>query len=195
MTGEHPNEAEGALPGLAVSPTAHTWMTVYLDYWLAYRLRFLAFRARWTKPQPANGDWPADCEQVAHGAQVSPRDRLRAQIFAIRIWYRCALANCALFLVNGFLGLAFPKGHQRDIVVDIAFTWIFTTTISLFQAAALSWRLGWTRRYVFRANRGWDTPEYLLRRGRPRQRDFWLMLVIGVAVVAGLLWLSAHPNG
>jgi hypothetical protein len=58
---------------------------MYLDYWLAYRLRFLALRAKWTKVQPATGDWPADCEAVAHGVQVSPRDRLRARIFATRI--------------------------------------------------------------------------------------------------------------
>jgi hypothetical protein len=74
------------------SPRPHdpkvSWLgltTMYLDYWLAYRLRFLALRAKWTKVQPATGDWPADCEAVAHGVQVSPRDRLRARIFATRI--------------------------------------------------------------------------------------------------------------
>jgi hypothetical protein len=168
---------------------------MYLDYWLACRLRFLALRARWTRARPATGDWPADCEQVAHGVQVSPRDRLRAQIFATRIWYRCALASCGLFLVNAFLGLAFPKGHQRDIVVDIAIIWIFVAAIAGFQLAAVSWRQRWTGWHVVRADRGLDTPAYLLRRGRPRRRDFWLMLVIAVGVVAGALWLSTHPNG
>ena len=195
MTGKHANKAKGVLPDLAVSPTAHGSIVMYLDYWLAYRLRFLALRARWTRAQPTTGDWPADCEQVAHGVQVSPRDRLRAQIFATSIWYRCALASCGLFLVNALLGLAFPKGHQRDIVVDIAMTWIFVAAIAGFQLAAVSWRRRWTGSHVVRADRGLDTPAYLLRRGRPRRRDFWLMLVIAVAVVASALWLSAHPNG
>lgn len=186
----------GASPQASVSPAGRgLMMTIYLDYWLAYRLRFLALRARWTKAGPATGDWPAACGQVAAGAQVSSRDRLRAQIFATRIWYRCALASGALLLVNGFLGLAFPKGHQRDTVVGIALAWILAGTISMFQVAALSWRLGWTRRHVLRADKGWDTPAYLLRRGQPRRRDFWLMLLIAVVVIAGILWLSAHPNG
>lgn len=195
MTGRHANETEGALPDLAVSPTPHGLTTMYLDYWLAYRLRFLALRAQWTKVKPATGDWPAACQAVAHGVQVSPRDRLRAQLFATRIWYRCALAGCGLFLVNAFLGLAFPKGQQRDLVVDIAITWIFVAAIAGFQVAGVSWRLGWTRRHVVRADRGLTTPDYLLRRGRPRRRDFWLMLVIAVGLVAGSLWLSTHPNG
>jgi hypothetical protein len=194
MNGKHRTKRKEFCRG-PVNLTADGWAAMYLDYWLAYRLRFLALRARWTKAQRATGDWPDACLRVAEGMDMSPRDRLRAQIFATRIWYRCTLASCGLLLVNAFLGLAFPKGHQRDIVVDIALTWIFTAAIAGFQVAATSWRLRWTRSHVLRADRGLDTPDYLLRRGRPRRRDFWLMLVMAVAIVAGLLWLSAHPNG
>jgi hypothetical protein len=183
------------VPDLAVEADRSGMTAVLLDYWLAYRLRFLALRARWTKAQDVRGDWPEACLQVANGMDVPPRDRLRAQIFATRIWYRCALASIALLVINGFLGLAFPKGHQRDIVLDFALTWVFIAAIAIAEAAATSWRLGWTRRHVLRGGMGLDTPGYLLRWGRPRRRDFWLMLVIAVAVVAGLLWLSAHPNG
>ncbi len=184
------------MPDLTAEADPGGTTAVLLDYWLAYRLRFLALRARWTRAQPATGDWPADCEQVAHGIQVSPRDRLRAQIFATRIWYRCLLACAGLFLLNEFLAVPLPNhSRPRDLVVEIGLVWLFCLAIAGAQLAQTSWRLGWTRRHVLRADRGLDTPAYLLRWGRPRRRDFWLMLVIAVAVVTGILWLSAHPNG
>jgi hypothetical protein len=185
--GAGPDQSATAEPG---GKTA-----VLLDYWLAYRLRFLALRARWTRAQDGRGDWPEACAQVADGREVSPRDRVRAQIFATRIWYRCALASLVVLLGNGFLGLAFPKGHQRDLVLDISLIWLFIAVIAIAEAGSISWRLSWTRRFVQRGGLGLDAPDYLLRRGRPRRRDFWVAAVVAVVVVAALLWLSVHPSG
>jgi hypothetical protein len=182
----------GAGPRLMARAEPGGKAAVLLDYWLAYRLRFLGLHARWTKAQDGRGNWPEACVRVADGLEVSPRDRVRAQIFATRIWYRCALASLLVLLGNGFLGLAFPKGHQRDIVLDISLIWLFIAVIAIAEAGSASWRLGWTRRYVLRADRRLDTPGYLLRRGQPRRRDFWVMAVVAVVVVAALLWLSVH---
>jgi hypothetical protein len=182
-------------PALA-SATQDGTKGMLADYWLAYRLRFLAFRARWTKPDALTGDGPEACRQIAAGADLPPRDRLRAQVFATRIWYRCLLAIGALFIVNEFVAVPLPNhSRPRDLIAEIGIIWLFPMAIAAAQLAATSWRAGWTRRHVLRADRGLDTPGYLLRWGRPRQRDFWLMTVIAVAVVAGILWLSAHPNG
>ncbi len=116
-------------------------------------------------------------------------------MYATRIWYCCILAAVVLIGVTGFLSLAFPIGPRRGAVLDVTKAWLFVALIAAAQMACTSWRLGWTRRHVLRIDAGLDTPDYLLRWGTPRRRDFWLMLFIAVAFTAGLLWLSAHPNG
>jgi hypothetical protein len=92
----------------------------------------------------------------------------------------------ALFLVQAFLALVVPKGHERTLVLEAGSMWGFLTVIAVAQAAMLSWRCGWASRHVLRDSRGLSLPNHLPRWGRPRRRDFWLMLIIAVGGTAGL---------
>jgi hypothetical protein len=68
------------------------------------------------------------------------------------------------------LVFALPKGHQRDLVLNIGYSWLFLLTVSAMQAAMVAWRAGMTSRHVLRTLRGMPVPDSLLRWGRPQAR-------------------------
>lgn len=165
---------------------------VLLDYWIPYRLK-------WLRPQresAGNAEDAEACRRVATRLEVSPADLKRAQYFASSIWLRLVWLSMILFLAQGFSSLFFPKGHQRDLVLDIGFSWLFLLVISAMQAGMVAWRAGMTGGHVLRTNRGMSVPGSPLRWGRPRRRDFWLMLIIAVGGMTGVLYgMLTHPGG
>jgi hypothetical protein len=165
-------------------------MMVLLDYWLPYRLAGLRPR-RWK----AKAEDTEACRRVAAGMKVSPSDLNRAQRFAGASWTLFMMLSVVLFVVQLLSGLFFPKGANRDLVLNIALGWLFLAVISGAESGMVSWRAGWTGRHVLRTLRGMSVPHYLLRWGQPRRRDFWLMFVIAAGGAAGILYgVLTHPT-
>ena len=111
---------------------------VLLDYWIPYRLA-------WLRPQRKSGGNTEDAEasrRVAARLEVSPADLNRAQYFASSIWLRLVWLSMILILAQGFSSLSFPKGHQRDLVLHIGFSWLYLLVISALQAGMVAWRSG-----------------------------------------------------
>ena len=164
---------------------------VLLDYWIPYHLA-------WLRPQRKSGGNADDveaCRRVAAGLEVPPADLNRAQYFASAIWLRLVALSVILFVLQGISGLLFPKGHPRDVVLNIGLIWLFLLAISALQAGMVGWRAGMTGRHVLRTVRGMSVPGSLLRWGRPRKRDFWLMLIIAVGGAAVILYgMLAYPT-
>src|SRR5260221_6614589 len=109
-------------------------MMVLLDYWIPYRLA-------WLRPQRKSGGNAEDaeaCRRVAARLEVSPADLNRAQYFASSIWLRLVALSAILFLAQALSGLFFPKGHQRDLVLNIALSWLFLLAISAMQAGMVA---------------------------------------------------------
>ncbi len=183
--------ANGARAVVGDGPSAAGGMMVLLDYWIPYRLA-------WLRPQRKSGGNAEDaeaCRRVAARLEVSPADLNRAQYFASSIWLRLVALSAILFLAQALSGLFFPKGHQRDLVLNIALSWLFLLAISAMQAGMVAWRAGMTGRHVLRTIRGMSVPGSLLRWGRPRSRDFWLMLIIAVGGMTGILYgVLTHPG-
>ena len=164
---------------------------VLLDYWIPYRLA-------WLRPQRKSGGNTEDAEasrRVAARLEVSPADLNRAQYFASSVWLRLVWLSGILFLAQELSSLSLPKGHQRALVLNIGLSWLYLLVISALQAGMVAWRSGMTGRHVLRTNRGMSVPGSLLRWGRPRRRDFWLMLIIAVSGTTGILYgMMTHPG-
>src|SRR5258707_7770892 len=138
-------------------PSAAGGMMVLLDYWIPYRLA-------WLRPQRKSGGNAEDaeaCRRVAARLEVSPADLNRAQYFASSIWLRLVALSAILFLAQALSGLFFPKGHQRDLVLNIALSWLFLLAISAMQAGGGGWGGGAALRALPRAVCG------AVRRGAP----------------------------
>lgn len=163
---------------------------VLLDYWIPCHLTWLRPR-RWR----ADRDAAEACRLVAAGRDVAPEDLNRAQNFAAGSWTWLMILGAALFILQALSGLFFPKGPERDVVLNISLAWVFLFVIAGAQAGMVSWRAGWTGRHVLRTIRGMSVPSSLLRWGRPRRRDFWLMLIIAGGGTAVLFYgLLTHPT-
>ena len=172
-------------------PDPPTTMMVLLDYWIPCHLVWLSSR----RSRARNANDAEACRRVAARSQVSTQDLLKAQDFASKSWFKVFALSVVLFVLQALAGLFFPKGSDRDLVLNVALSWVFLALISVAQATMVAWRGGWTGRHVLRTVRGMFVPPSLLRWGRPRLRDFWLMLIIAMGGAAGILYgVLSHPT-
>jgi hypothetical protein len=163
---------------------------VLLDYWIPCHLTWLRPRRWRVSPEVLETS-----RQVAAGREVPPEELNHAQSFAAASWTGLMFLDGLLFVAQALSALLFPKGYERDLILNISLAWVFLAVISAAQMAMISWRAGWTGRHVLRTVRGMSVPPSLLRLGRPRRRDFWLMLIIAGGGTAGLFYgLLTHPT-
>jgi hypothetical protein len=166
-------------------------MMVLLDYWIPCRLVWLGSR----RARARNADDAEACRRVAARSVVSTQDLLAAQDFASKTWLKVFALSVVLFVLQALSGLFFPKGSERDLVLNVALSWAALAVISIGQATMVAWRAGWTGRHVLRTARGMSVPSSLLRWDRPRMRDFWVMLIIAVGGTTGIAYgVLTHPG-
>lgn len=141
------------------------------------------------------GDLPGECALVARGEQM-PAGRLwRVQDFAVRVWFRFAIAVVLLLFPFGFaLGLS-SQLHLH--AVQAALTWLLyimgctlVTAIAMFgliRYRSNQNRLGWTK--------GLDSEGEPLPQGSdglPRRSDFWLATLLAAGAFLILLYAGTR---
>jgi hypothetical protein len=167
--------------------------TVILQFWLADKLGRLWLGLH-KGLRPRLGELPGDCALLARGAQFPAARLHRAERFAVSVWWRASMA--AVLLVGPVIGIAAavrPGRIGTDVAVGLIFVLGFLVTIAVAQTGLLSFRAGQTRWYLVKAGPG-AAEEPLPRDslGLPSRWDFWVMLIIAVAVFGILLYAGTR---
>lgn len=168
---------------------------VLLDYWVPCQLRWLRRDTGRGNRRVVDAGAAEACRQVASRSPVSQDTLSLAQEFASAIWFRVAMVSVALFMVVALSSLAFPVGHSRNVVLEMAGGCGSLFPISAAEATMVAWRGSWTARHNLRTRRGQYVEPWSARLGKPRRRDFWVVLILVGAgtgwIVHGLLALRA----
>jgi len=169
---------------------------VIVEYWLA---SYLGRAWLWLHKdlRPKLGELPGLCTMVAHRNSLGAGQLWRAQDFAVRVWWRSGMTAIVLVLPVIGIGAALRPGRVgTDVGTGVLLGLVVLTGVALAQMGLLRYRADRTRSYLRRGGRQVGSePLPPGAAGLPRWSDFWLMLLIAVAVFAILLFAatrSAH---
>jgi hypothetical protein len=159
--------------------------TVLVEYWLAcYLGRAWLLARRRLNFRPVNEGLPEVCREVAHGYQV-PAGRLwLAQDFAVRVWWRSAMAAGLIFVPLVFaLGISV---QLRWRAAETALTWLdyavgASAIVALAQMGLIRYRSNQNRLWWTKEKASPQEPLPAGSDGLPRRSDFWLATVLALA--------------
>lgn len=166
---------------------------VLMDYWLAGQIGRL-----WLMARPGLRDrleeMPAACLALANSEPVPASVTWRAQEFALRVWGRFALVVVVPgFVVIGIAAALHPGQTGTDAGASILAGLVCLMTVGLAQMGLLRYRADKTRRYLRAAGaEGGGKPLPPDSLGRPTRFDFWVMLMIAMAVFGILLYAGTR---
>ncbi|MBO0834792.1 MAG: hypothetical protein J2P28_04630 [Actinobacteria bacterium] len=167
---------------------------VLIEFWLASWLGrvWLGMHA---SLRSALGDQPGECALVARGEQM-PAGRLwRVQDFAVRVWFRFAMAVVLLLFPFGFaLGLS-SQLHLH--AAEAALTWLLyvmgcTIMASIAMFGLIRYR---SNQNQLRWTKGLSSEDEPLPQGSdglPRKSDFWLATLLAAAAFLILLYAGTR---
>lgn len=164
---------------------------VLMDYWLA---GWMGRVWLWARPGLGEslGDMPTTCLALAVGEIVSAARTWQAQEFALRVWARFAI----VVILPGFLDIGVaaavrPDQAGRNVGAAILGVLVILMAVGLAQMGLLRYRADRTRRYLRQAGpQAGSEPLPDGAAGHPGRYDFWVMLVIAVAVCV-ILWVAS----
>ena len=171
--------------------TPQRGFAVLMDYWLAEWMGRMWLRAR-PSLRDSWSDMPSTCHALAVGEVVSAAETWRAQEFALRVWARFAIVVLLpAFLIIAVAAAVRPGQDGRNVAAAIVGILGTLMIVGLAQMGLLRYRADRTRRYLTAAGSqaaGEPLPDDA--DGRPRRYDFWVMLIITIAVCA-ILWFAS----
>ncbi len=165
------------------------------EFWLAGKFGLVWLRLH-AGLRLALGEVPADCALLAIG-QTIPAGRLcRAQGFAARVWWRAGIVGVLLiFPVIGAAAAVRADQAATDVAVSLIFGLGCLAGVAMLQMALLSFRSSQVRLYIRAVGpRAGGVPLPAGSLGLPRRWDFWVMLIIAVAVFGVLLYAGTRTG-
>jgi hypothetical protein len=166
-----------------------------MQYWMAARLGRVWLRVH--KGLRARlSELPDDCALVASGQQLPAARLCRVQSFAARVWWRAGMAAALLLFPVIGLGAALRPGRiGTDVGVGVIFGLGCLAGAAMLQMGLLSFRSGVIRIYVLKAGpRAEDEVLPPGSLGRPSRWDFWVILMVALAVFAVLLYAGTRTT-
>ncbi len=164
-----------------------------VEYWLAGWLgrAWLGLRK---SLQLRSGELPGWCGAVARGESLPAGQLWRAQDFAVRVWWRFGMVAVMLtLLVIGIGAVLRPGRVGTDVGVGLIFGLACVMGVAGAQMVLLRYRADRTRRFVLRGGpKAAAQPLPPGAAGLPRWSDFWVMLVIALAVCAVFFYAAIH---
>jgi len=164
-----------------------------VEYWLASK-----FGQLWLSLhkglRPALGEMPTECARLARGQRFTA-DRLhRAQGFAARVWWRAGMASVLLvFPVIGVSAAVRPGRIGTDTAVVLIFGLGCLAGLAMLQMGLISFRGGQTRLHMVTAGpNARDEPLPPGSLGLPSRFDFWVIMVVAMAVFGILLYAGTR---
>jgi hypothetical protein len=155
-----------------------------VEYWLAGYIG----RA-WLRLRPGGSAVGSeDCRLVAHGGKLPAGKLWDAQHFAVRAWTVAAMACVALFCVVALAAEALPNGSVRNAAAYVVLALPGVAALAIGQIAMIAQRGRQTQRFVLRGGRRAAMTVGEPRRGQPRARDFWVMLVVMILFAGSILY-------
>jgi hypothetical protein len=183
-----------ARDGYVVAPESRR-VPVNLEYWLAGTFGLVWLRLH-ASLRLGLGELPAECALLAGGQALAAGRLCRAQGFAARVWWRAGLV--AALLIFPVIGAAAALGADRaatDVTVSLIFGLGCLAGVAMLQMALLSFRSSQIRLYLQTADpRAGDLPLPAGSLGLPRRWDFWVILIIAVAVFGILLYADTRTS-
>jgi uncharacterized membrane protein YhaH (DUF805 family) len=146
--------------------------------------------------RPKLGDLPGECGLVARGEQM-PAGRLwRAQDFAVRVWWRFAMAVLLLLLPPAGVALGI-MAQLRWHAAETAVAWLFyaiaaVVIVALAQAGLIRYRSSQNRLWWTKDKSSPEEPLPAGSDGLPRRSDFWLVSLLAAAAFLILVYASTR---
>lgn len=164
-----------------------------MEYWLANRLGRVWLRLH-KGLQPGLGAAPGECVMVARREPLAAERLWRAQDFAVRVWWRFGMVIFLLIFPLIAVGAATRPGRSgRDVLAALAAGLVCVAAVAMAQAGLLRYRSDRTRLYLLKAGpAAASQPLPPGAGGLPRRLDFWVMLVLALAVFAVLLYAGTR---
>jgi hypothetical protein len=144
----------------------------------------------WLRLHPALkqrlGDGPEVCLRAARDREISPAMLWRAQEFAVRVWWRSAMASMVMLFptviaISLILG---PKSRLEGwLIGGLTLLWAAVAMTAMVQMMISRYRADQTRRYIAK---GGTKPLDGYESGYPTQYDFSFGTGLAV-IVAGVL--------
>jgi hypothetical protein len=178
------------------SQKAGTLVALMLQFWFADKLGQLWLSLH-KGLRHRLGEMPGECALVARGVQLPARRLQLAESFAAGVWWRASMALILLaFPVLGIAAALHPGRFGRQVAAGLILLLGCMAMIALLQLGVLSFRAGQTSWHLAQAGPGAeDEPLPRGSMGLPSRADFWVVLIIAVAVFGILLYAgtrSAH---
>ncbi len=153
-----------------------------IDFWIAEYAGSAYLRIRSGK-RKVWGRSPAACKILAHGGSLPGGELRKTQIFAALTWIRLAITSAVLLTGVALIAAPLPNGWERTTLIYVTVIFSEITIVGIAQMAMINYRKNRTHRYLLRSGRGSLTE--LLDPGSPglpRARDFWIVLIIVLAI-------------
>jgi hypothetical protein len=171
-------------------------VAVMAEYWLADQFGRLWLNLH-KSLRPSLGELPNECSCVARGQRLSAGRLYRVQSFAARVWWRAGMAAVLLTLpVIGLTAAVRPGRVGMDVAVSLVGGLGCLGGVAILQMGLLSFRSGQIELYLRKGDAtAWDEPMPSGSLGLSTRWDFWVTLLIGMAVFGVLLFAgtrSAH---
>jgi hypothetical protein len=161
------------------------------DYWLAaYLGRVWLIVRSGLRLRLVNADMPGLCAALARGKVLSAESLWGAEDFAVRVWVRTGLVAVVLMGTVGMVAKALAHGAVAVPVISVVAVLICLSGVAFAQAGMSRYRSDRIRIYLRGAGASaYGQPLPQDAAGLPRRADFWVMLLIAVAVF-GILFYS-----
>ena len=153
-----------------------------IDFWIAEYAGSAYLRIRSGK-RKVWGRSPAACKVLAHGGSLPGGELRKTQIFAALTWIRLAITSAVLLVITAFIASPLPNGWDRTALIYLTLIFGEITIVGIAQMAMINYRKNRTHRYLLRSGPG--SLAEVLNPGSPclpRARDFWIALIIILAV-------------
>ncbi|HEX9117493.1 MAG TPA: hypothetical protein VGA61_15595 [Anaerolineae bacterium] len=133
------------------------------------------------------------CRDIGRGGHLEGRRLEGAQQFAVAMWFRAAVAFLVLFAIVGVIVASLPPAARRELS-PVMLVPLVLMSVCLAEVIPLAWRRNWTASSATRRRRGLVVNPREERRGQPKARDFWIWLVLGIALVWVTFYGPTHWN-
>lgn len=130
---------------------------------------------------------------IGRGARLAEMELAEVQDFAFSMWFRTGAACLGVLAVTGPVIAVLPR-PVRHSVSFLFYVPGALMAMCLVQGIPNLWRRNWTSISANRRVAGLSVNPREERRGQPKARDFWIMLIISLGGSAVLVYASAHPH-
>ncbi len=156
-----------------------------VEFYLAAQLGRIWLRLHRSLKQRI-GDGPDLCLMAAKDREINPMMLWRAQEFAVRVWWRVAMASLVVF-VPPAVAISLIRGPNSRVegwlIASLTLLWVAVAMTAMVQMMISRYRADQTARYIAK---GGTKPLDGYENGYPTQYDFSFGTGLAV-IVAGVL--------